>query len=84
MKKILRYPPDRVKSGTIGVELPGITTRLVDENGSDVSDGCKGQLLVRGGNVMHGYWCVNIEIARNYTNSELKEVLRMLKLTADF
>lgn len=56
MKKILRYPPDRVKSGTIGVELPGITTRLVDENGSDVSDGCKGQLLVRGGNVMQGYW----------------------------
>lgn len=30
------------------------------------------------------YNCVNIEIARNYTNSELKEVLRMLKLKADF
>ena len=64
MKKILRYPPDRVKSGTIGVELPGITTRLVDENGSDVSDGCKGQLLVRGGNVMQGYWHRPEETAR--------------------
>ena len=30
------------------------------------------------------YNCVNIESARNYTNSELKEVLRMLKLKADF
>ena len=28
--------------------------------------------------------CVSIEIARNYTNSELKEVLRILKLKADF
>ena len=28
--------------------------------------------------------CVSIEIAWNYTNSELKEVLRMLKLKADF
>lgn len=64
MKKILRYPPDRVKSGTIGVELSGITIRLVDENGSDVSDGCKGQLLVRSGNVMHGYWHRPEETAR--------------------
>lgn len=64
MKKILRYPPDRVKNGTIGVELSGITTRLVDENGSDVSDGCKGQLLVRGGNVMQGYWHRPEETAR--------------------
>ena len=30
------------------------------------------------------YNCVNIEIAMNYTNRELKEVLRMLKLKADF
>lgn len=30
------------------------------------------------------YNCVSIEIARNYTDSELKEVLRMLKLKADF
>lgn len=28
--------------------------------------------------------CVSIEIARNYTDSELKEVLRQLKLKANF
>ena len=28
--------------------------------------------------------CVSIEIARNYTDSELKEVLRALKLKANF
>ena len=71
MKKILRYPPDRVKNGTIGVELPGITTRLVDENGSDVSDSCKGQLLVRGGNVMQGYWHRPEETVRTLAGSWL-------------
>lgn len=30
------------------------------------------------------YNCVSIEIAGNYTGSELKEVLRMLKLKANF
>jgi hypothetical protein len=28
--------------------------------------------------------CVSMEIARNYTNSELKEVLRQLKLKGNF
>lgn len=28
--------------------------------------------------------CVSIEIAQNYTNSELKEILRQLKLKANF
>lgn len=28
--------------------------------------------------------CVSMEVARNYTDSELKEVLRVLKLKANF
>lgn len=28
--------------------------------------------------------CVSMEIARNYTDSELKEVLKQLKLKGDF
>lgn len=28
--------------------------------------------------------CVTIEVARNYTDSELKEILKQLKLKADF
>ncbi|WP_298463465.1 class I adenylate-forming enzyme family protein [uncultured Mitsuokella sp.] len=49
-------PPRRVKPGSIGVELPGITTRIVDEQERDVAPGERGQLLVRGRNVMLGYW----------------------------
>ena len=49
-------PPGRVKPGTIGQPLPGIEVRVVDDGDHDVPMGKKGQLLVRGGNVMMGYW----------------------------
>ena len=49
-------PPGRVKPGTIGPALPGIEVRVVDGEDHDVPQGEKGQLLVRGGNVMMGYW----------------------------
>lgn len=49
-------PPDKVIPGSIGLPLPGIKVRLVDEDGYDVPPGTKGQLIVQGPNVMKGYW----------------------------
>ncbi|MEP6658371.1 MAG: AMP-binding protein [Acidimicrobiales bacterium] len=42
--------------GTIGVPLPGVTIRLVDESGDDALDGDSGELWVKGPNVFAGYW----------------------------
>jgi acyl-[acyl-carrier-protein]-phospholipid O-acyltransferase/long-chain-fatty-acid--[acyl-carrier-protein] ligase len=45
------------KSGSIGHPLPGVSVRIVDpETGDELPDGRDGLLLVRGPNVMLGYW----------------------------
>ena len=44
------------RAGTVGVPLPHVKVRIVNEAGHDVADGEGGELLVRGPNVCAGYW----------------------------
>lgn len=44
------------KPGSIGVSLPGVEVRLVDEEGEDALLGDEGEIWVRGPNVFKGYW----------------------------
>jgi len=44
------------RQGSCGRLLRGEEVRLVDEDGQDVAPGEVGEVLVRGGNVMLGYW----------------------------
>ncbi|MGB8954335.1 MAG: long-chain fatty acid--CoA ligase, partial [Tumebacillaceae bacterium] len=49
-------PIDRErKPGTIGVELPGVEVRVVDEEGRNCAPGVVGELICKGPNVMIGY-----------------------------
>lgn len=48
--------PDAIKPGTVGPPIPGVQVRVVDENDQDVPVGEAGELLVRGENVMAGYY----------------------------
>ncbi len=60
-------PIDRAKAGSIGVPLPDTDARIVDlETGADigVSEGGTGELLIRGPQVMLGYWNCPGETAR--------------------
>jgi long-chain acyl-CoA synthetase len=50
-------PIERAKPGSIGVPLPDTDARIVDlETGEDVKPGQSGELLIRGPQVMRGYW----------------------------
>ena len=49
-------PFHRNKRESIGVPVPGTDVRLVDPEGRDVPTGDAGELLVRGPQVMQGYW----------------------------
>jgi long-chain acyl-CoA synthetase len=44
------------KHGTIGLPVPGLLIRVVDEEGEDVVVGDPGEIWVKGPNVFAGYW----------------------------
>jgi len=48
---IENYPP-----GSIGLPIPGTESKLVDDHGNEVPLGSPGELLIRGPQVMQGYW----------------------------
>ncbi len=45
----------RRKPGTVGLPLPGIEVKIVDDNGQPLPTGVPGELAVKGPNVMRGY-----------------------------
>jgi long-chain acyl-CoA synthetase len=49
--------PDRVrKPGSVGTPIRGVQMRIVDDNGAEVPHGQTGEIVIRGHNVMKGYW----------------------------
>lgn len=49
--------PDRErKPGSIGTPIEGVEMKVVDEDGNEVAQGEPGEILIRGHNVMKGYW----------------------------
>ena len=49
------YDGNRV-AGTVGLPLPGVEVRVVDEQGRGCASGAIGAIQVRGPNVFGGYW----------------------------
>ncbi|ASI90169.1 MULTISPECIES: long-chain-fatty-acid--CoA ligase FadD [Vibrio] len=54
---VAAYPHDLEQyNGSIGLPVPSTEVRIVDEDGNPVTDDSKGELQVRGPQVMQGYW----------------------------
>ena len=49
-------PPRNPKPGTIGIPIPGVEVSVQDDEGRLLGEGVDGEICVRGGNVMLGYW----------------------------
>ena len=45
-----------IKPGSVGIPIPGVELKIVDENGEEISLGEVGELVVRGENVTPGYY----------------------------
>jgi amino acid adenylation domain-containing protein len=66
-------PEDRTDPFPIGKICPPLRGRVVDGNGSDVSRGDEGELVVHGPGVMSGYWNLPDQNARAFLVDELGE-----------
>jgi long-chain acyl-CoA synthetase len=49
------FEPGRNKPGTVGLPLPGLGVKVVDDEGRMLPSGIPGELAVKGPNVMQGY-----------------------------
>lgn len=47
---------ERARPGSIGIPVPGCDVLLVDDDGQPVAQGEPGELIIRGPQVMKGYW----------------------------
>jgi long-chain acyl-CoA synthetase len=57
-KRVTYLPPDQldIRPTSVGRGMPNEEVWLVDEEGRRLPDGSTGELVIRGSNVMRGYW----------------------------
>ena len=44
------------RPGSVGLPMPGVSVRLLNEDGQPVADGETGEIYVKGPNIFSGYW----------------------------
>lgn len=71
--RVSYLPPDRLndKILSVGKSMPNCEAYIVDEAGRRVGPGVVGELVVRGANVMRGYWRKPEHTARRLRESEI-------------
>lgn len=69
---VAKNPLDRTrKPGSIGLPIPNVEMSVQDDTGRMLHDGEIGEICVRGGNVMLGYWNQPEETSRAFRNGWL-------------
>ena len=69
---VAKNPLDRTrKAGSIGLPIPNVEVSVQDDNGRELGTGETGEVCVRGGNVMLGYWKQPEETAKVMRNGWL-------------
>ena len=69
---VAKNPLDRTrKAGSIGLPIPNVEVSIQDDTGRELGTGEIGEVCVRGGNVMLGYWKQPAETAKVFRNGWL-------------
>lgn len=51
-----QYPDRPFKRGSVGLPIPEMQVKLVDDEGREVPQGESGEIIIKGPNVTRGYW----------------------------
>lgn len=72
-QRVSYLAPDQVQTrpGSVGKAMPNVEVYVVDDTGQQLPPGNIGELVVRGSNVMKGYWKLPDETARALTPGPL-------------
>ena len=67
-KRVSYLPPQDIdrKPESVGIPMPNVEVMVVDQESREVEDGQVGELVVRGSNVMRGYWNLPDETTRTF------------------
>lgn len=67
-KRVSYLPPSELdrRPDSVGIAMPNEEVFIVDENGNEVGPGVVGELVIRGSNVMQGYWNAPEETKASY------------------
>jgi amino acid adenylation domain-containing protein len=67
-KRVAYMPPEKLseRPGSVGIPMPNCEVFVVDEEGREQEPNQVGELVVRGANVMQGYWNAPEESARRF------------------
>jgi long-chain acyl-CoA synthetase len=63
--------PEHNRPGSVGRPLPGVEVAVVDRDGARLSAGEDGEILIRGANIMRGYYGMAEESARTVVDGWL-------------
>jgi acyl-CoA synthetase (AMP-forming)/AMP-acid ligase II len=67
-KRVAYMPPEKLpeRPGSVGIAMPNCEVFVVNEEGRELGPNQVGELVVRGANVMQGYWNAPEETAKRF------------------
>lgn len=70
-KRVSYLPPEYLdqKPDSVGIPMPGVEVSIINEEGEEMGPGEIGEIVVRGPNVMKGYWKDPEETAQTFRES---------------
>ncbi|MEP7154307.1 MAG: AMP-binding protein [Betaproteobacteria bacterium] len=73
-KRVTYLPPEQldIRPTSVGRGMPNEEVWLVDESGARLPNGSTGELVIRGSNVMRGYWEKPVETAERLKPGPIK------------